>query len=383
MFTHERPGSPLALAAVLGLVCFAPLAALAAPGKSNCKELHPTDPFARLACREQAIATQVTYLSDEMFRPGTVLHDRTRPERLTHIRNAKESAVRSARIHGKDAFKKASSNEVLGRKGGGHLVPMTEADDADGDGICDWEQGRKTASCAPIEPAVDASGKPVACNPEKKNKGKGKDGLECDRLMDPESTDSADLVDAAEDLDRSYDVAEDNLIEMNQSLEYVNGNVSRAVQVRSDPTSPACNVPTVAPGLSDAVSALRATHAALFSVARVGADIGGQDAMGWNARGVAVKFDVIAGIANLAYITCEEVLKHETGAVQTAIMDCVSKTANEIAALKEQITREHLQIQTNDNANTATIMGQVEDVRREVVDLLNTPQGQRPMFPLK
>ena len=384
----------LVLAVVFGLIASgAPSAVLAAPpSKKACTQV---DPFERLACRQGAIADQVGYTSDTAFAVGTKLHQHTNPARLAHIGNAKGIAQRATKKHTKETFMRQAKAEAQGNKKGGHLVPLTDLDDTNGDGICDYEQGRVDAKCAAIE--LDASGNLQECNPGKMNKGKGKggknpnlEGLECDLSYDSEEawTDSEaeDMNEAAEQLDATYSATEDNLIEMNEHLD----NVNETVPVGSATVVTAANgcvVPTVDPKLTAAVPILRIVHATLFGVARQMADVGGQDFVifgaGGNTRTIAIAFDTIAAVANLAYITVDEIHKTESGAVQGAIMDCVNQTAGEIASLKALIQLEHGQIKANDNANRDTIMTKLEEIRAEVVNLLNTPLGQRPTFPEK
>ncbi len=385
MFTRRTLGrrGSLALAAALGLASIAPVTASAAPPpKKACTQ---TDTFERLACRQAALADQVAYTADTAFAQGTRLHGATSPDRVTHIKRAKAAALRAAKIHTKETFKRHAKNETLANQGGGHLVPLAAADDADGDGICDYEQGVKSARCAAVEP--DSNGNLQACNPAKKNKGKGVDGLECDVFVDPETTDAAEVAAAAEEIDGAYSSTEDNLIELNEQLDVVNASPAPvAVLAASD----ACTIPTVDPNLGLAVHLVRITHATLFGIARGMADIFGQSAFGFNGRGAAFGFDLAASLANIAYITIDKINSLATAEVQTAIMACVNKSSSDVAELKTQVAQlqalvqqQHLQIQMNDNRNTTLLMGEIESTRRELVDLLNTPQGQRPLFPLK
>ena len=97
---------------------------------------------------------------------------------LERIENARHNANFAMQNNTAKAFKKLAKAGVQGRREAGHLVPIGyEDDDMSGfnnDGICDYEQGDNTANCAAIE--LDESGELQRCNPEKKNKGKGKDG---------------------------------------------------------------------------------------------------------------------------------------------------------------------------------------------------------------
>ena len=371
---------------VLALVAAAaPSAAQAAPSKRSCTQ---TDPFERLACRQGAIAEQMRYTADTAFAEGTRLHDSTSPARLAHIKNAKEKANRAERHNTKDLFKRQAKAETHGAQKGGHLVPLDARDDANGDGICDFEQGNPDAKCAAID--LDDSGRLQACNPGKKNKGKGKEGLECDLRIDLESAATDSEVEAAGQLDDTYSATEDNLIDMNDSLEAVNAATSVAVRTQGS----SCVIPAVDPAYGTAAKALRLTHASVFGAARIAADFGGQDFVifghGGNTRSVAVVFDSVALVANIAYIVVDELAKAESGKAQGAILSCVGDTSTQIAALQTQISelqtlvqKDHAHIVANDDANRATMVNRLNEVRWDVIDLLNTPLGQRPDFPNK
>ena len=380
----------LVLAVVCGLVASGvPSAVLAAPPcKKDCTQ---RDVYERLACRQAALAEQMEYTSDTVFAEGTKLHQRIKPARLSHIKNAKEKTQRAKNKNTKETFKRQAKAEAQGNKKGGHLVPLDDVeDDQNSDGICDYEQGNENAKCAAIE--LDESGNLQECNPKKKNKGKGKggnpkfEGLECDLCYDSEEastiSEEDDMEEGAEQLDATYSTTEDDLIEMNEHLDIVNANLPEGPAAVLTAAN-GCELPELTPGLADAAFALREIHAAVFGAARIAADFGGQVfvafGFGGNTRTVAVAFDTIALAANIAYITIDEIHKSESGELQAAIMNCVNQSAGEIEALQTQILelkfmiqQEHDEIIANDNANTATL-----------VDLLNTPQGRRDEFPIK
>jgi phage baseplate assembly protein W len=55
----------------------------------------------------------------------------------------------------------------------------------------------------------------------------------------------------------------------------------------------------------------------------------------------------------------------------------------QITDLQTLLQKEHARIQANDDANRATMVNRLNEVRWDLVDLLNTPLGQRPAFPNK
>jgi hypothetical protein len=378
----------LALAAAVGLALAAPSRPAAkAPAQRDCGDAATVDPYTRLACRQEAIAAQLAYTADTAFGTDTRLHGKTSPARLAHVKNGKNASAHVAAVHKKESFKRHARTEVLSGAGGGHLVPLDPAvDDVEPkDGICDFEQGIAKARCAAVDPGPN--GELQACNPEKKSKGKG--GLECDRFLDDEDPASAAAMDeAANALDATYESTERSLVEMNDALDLV--NASPPLQARVAATPDPCALPDQSTGLSIAVPILRVTATSLDGAARIAESATGQDAMGFNAQAVAVAFDVAWLVADLSATIAEQMQAEESSAVQDAIMSCVMATAGDVAQLateiadvKAKMQLQHAQIMLNDNTNTAELLHQLEQARREIVDLLNTPQGQRALFPVK
>jgi len=377
------------MAVVLALlIMYAPASLAVSPAKAECTGPGFDDVFDRLACKQSAIADQMTYTSDEVFKGGTKLNQSLSPAHIKQIKNAKDKAIRSKKKNNKTFFKRQAKSDAHSNKQAGHLVPYDDlVDDENQDGICDYEQegvGLGTnAQCAAIE--LNSSDQLQICNPEKKNKGKGKgnnpkfEGLECDRSTDSEEAanpeEAADINEAAVLLEASYDVAEDNLIEMNQTLDVVNQTGSMSALT----TASGCSIPSPDPTLFDAAVILRQIHTSTFGVARTMADVMGQDAFGFNARGGAFAFDAIAAAAKIAFNAVDDLRQKESGELQAAIMDCVAQSADqitalraEVAALKALMQKEHSDIMANDDENTARI-----------IQILNTPQGRREQFPVK
>ncbi len=389
--THSIVVTVLAL-----LIMGAPAPGLAVPPtKADCTGPGFDDVFDRLACRQSAIADQMTYTTDEVFKEGTKLNQSLSPTHIKQIKNAKEKAMRAKRKNNKEFFKRQAKAEARGNKQAGHLVPFDDLiDDANADGICDYEQegvGLGTnAQCAAIE--LDSSGQLQVCNPKKKNKGKGKGnnpkfaGLECDRSTDLEEAanteEAEDMKEAAEQLEATYDVAEDNLIEMNEHLDIVNEAAPGPVFA----VASGCVIPSPTPGLNEAAEGLRYLKASTFGAARVIVDLTGQTAFGFNARSAGVVADGIAALADIAFIAVDFRRQEDSRALQNAIMDCVVESANQIAALRADVAalkalmqKEHSDIMANDDKNTAKIIQKT--VR--IIRLLNTPQGRREQFPVK
>jgi hypothetical protein len=385
------------LAIVIGLfVSSVPFAVVAVPPpKKDCAQ---EDVFERLVCRQAGLSDQMEYTSDTVFADGTKLHQNAKKVHLDHLNNSKKKLLRANKKSTKETFKIIAKGESRGNKKTGHLIPLDDIlDDAipqGGDGICDYEQGNENAQCAAIE--LDEFGQLQTCNPKKKNKGKGKggvkfEGLECDLFDVTEEGSSPDeqedMDEAAEQMDATYSAMEDDLIEANESLDYINENLpENFANVLS--TENGCDIPSVDPELSNKVHDLRLAYASVFGAARIAADIGGQNIPipfdgSINSRWIAIAVDAAALAVNIVYIVSDEAVKKASADKQEAIAQCVSKTASDIADLRKQMIEDHSDIMANDDQNTETIVTNLEKVRAEVVNLLNTPQGRRDWFPIK
>jgi len=368
-----------------------PSVGFAAPEKKDCSS---GDAFERLKCRHDAVADQLEYTSDSIFADNTKLSNRTKPTRIKHIRNSRAKAQRAKVKNTKEKFRKLAKDEARGNKKAGYLVPLSDLDDLDDDGICDYEQGNANAKCAAVE--LDEFGELQECNPEKKNKGNGKpgqgkfDGLECDLLFDPDeaSTDleQDDMEEAAEQMEETYSAVEDDFIEMNTHLEILNQNLpDESVRVKTAENG--CVLPDLTEGLAEAAAVLRGLTAAGWGAASIMDSATGQTVVvfgtGGNGRAAAVIVDSAALAVELAYITVDEILSAESSALQDATAQCILSVAGDIAALQALMIQQHRDIMDNDDANTFKLSQQVEEVRAEVVQIMNTPLGRRDDFPVK
>jgi hypothetical protein len=381
------------------------------PDKSTCDEF--SDVYARLECRQKALAKQLTYTSDTVFADNTKMHGYVKPARLKSIRNAKSKANRAVEKNDAKVLKRLAKSESRGHKDQdlGHLVPLGEFDDDDDDDICDYEQDNPNAQCAAIE-LLNGEDLQV-CNPEKKNKGKGKgkdkggklDGLECDRWFDSDEgtneTERADMEVIAMNLDESFIAMEDNLLEMNQRLKDVNDNPNPPVEparvfMGQQGENGGCVIPLINQHLANSVIALRVIHAAAEGLGALTDDSCDQSVVvlgtGGNTSLVCTIFSAATSVANLAYIAVDEADKVQNGNVQAALVKCVQQTGDSIDEVKTAIYdlqkqlkdyveitihKEHEAIKDNDNLNTTTIVDNDDENTTEIIQVLNTPHGQR------
>jgi len=396
MFTYRSsrfPG-PRPLAWALGLVCLTVAfpAVAAPPARKACDQ---QDPYERVECRRNAVVDQLEYTSETIFSPGSKLTGRVlshgNVSRLQHIKNSNAQGQRAKMKYGRDMFKKMAKNEAKATRNACHLVPLRASDDANDDGICDYEQGDSQAECAAVE-LNPADGSLQKCNPEKKNRGKGKpagnpkfEGLECDLSCDqgPEPDDAAESLDmegAAEQMEGTFGAVEEDLLEMNTHLAIVEQNLpEEGLRVRVSQAG--CVFPQLTPGLAEAAAVLRGLTAAVQGAASIADSGTGQTAVavgfGGNARAAAIIADAAALAVELSYITIDEILSSENGALQTATLECTIKLAGDIAEMQALMIQQHHDIMDNDDQNTAELMNKIELVRAEMYRLLNTPQGRR------
>ena len=93
-----------------------------------------------------------------------------------------------------------------------------------------------------------------------------------------------------------------------------------------------------------------------------------QDAFGFNCSAVCIVLAVASGIVDTISDACELQDDTVTAEQVDAACECLNQMGDEISGLKEQL---------------GDLSDVLEERFDEVVELLNTPQGQRPEFPVK
>jgi len=327
---------------------------------------------------------------------GKYLNDNA-PNRLEHINNAHAKSDRAVEKYDQKFFKRQAKEAVRGHKKDGHLVPLNERqdDDENSDGICDYEQGigkKKNAECAAIELVTADDGFLTPCNPKKKNKGKGKaeNDLECDLWFESVGFPATDEEEQAEltemnkeacSLLDTYVEAEHEVLEMKYQIEIIDDILEQEEAALVFQSENGCVIPSTYSGLAVAAAVLRGVHAGLVGAAWAADELTGQTVVaagfGGNTSAAAVIFSGAALIAELAYITADEIVKTKGGEYQEAMMDCITQTNDQVTALagalealQTLMQQEHGYIMTNDDENTT-----------EIINVLNTPHGQRDEHP--
>jgi hypothetical protein len=372
------------LSAGAATVCLA-----APPPKGSCDALQGT--YEKLKCKHDNVANQIEYMTDQVFANNTLLGNALTEGQKGQLKSMNSKSKRSRAKSIADDFKKLAKSEAASSKNSCRLVPLSTADD---DGICEPEKGEK---CAAIE--LDALGNLQECNPAKKNKGKGAKGgsgrtggLECDQICDPAEALTGDESTAMEaeaaPMSEAYDALETELYNINGDLDNLNSNASTLLYSRSvSVTNGSCDMPETTPGLDLATGILRqvsVTARGLAGMSGTGCEqVAVALGFGGNGSVVCLVFETAASILEIAYVTTDQILITENNAVQSATLGCLQKIQGDMSTAFTNLYNQHSDIKTNDNNNTAKIMNQIEQVRAEVVRLLNTPQGQRSAFPVK
>lgn len=367
------------------------------PTKASCDQ---TDIYERLKCKHDGVASQIEFMTG-LFDEGTLLGDKLTTGQRGQMRGMKMKTDRSKNKNGAKDFKKLAKSEAKSNKNACYRVPLTAQDDVNNDGVCDYDQGDSNARCAAID--LDDDNSKQACNPLKKNKGKGQDGLECDQICNADEavTDAERLEMEAEaaPMDQAYGSLEGELHKVNGDLEELNAASPQALVSLSAQTVPSgCEAPATTPGLDLAAGILRQVSVTARGLAGMSGTGCEQTAValgfGGNGSVVCLVFETAASILEIAYTTVDEILKTEESALQSSTLSCLQKTAGSIDSGFATLYTQHADIKRNDdnnaasiknnsNANTAAIMERINQLRNELVTILSTPQGQRVQFPVK
>lgn len=367
------------------------------PATASCDQ---TDVYEKLKCKHDGVASQIEFMTG-LFQEGTLLGDKLTTGQRGQMKGMKMKTGRSKNKNGASDFKKLAKSEAKSNKSACYRVPLTAQDDANNDGVCDYDQGNSNAKCAAID--LDDNNDKQACNPLKKNKGKGQDGLECDQICNADEavTDSERLEMEAEaaPMDQAYGALEGELHKVNGDLEELNAASPQALVSLAAQTVPSgCEAPATTPGLDLAAGILRQVSVTARGLAGMSGTGCEQTAValgfGGNGSVVCLVFETAASILEIAYTTVDEILKSEEGALQSSTLSCLQKTAGSIDSGFTTLYAQHAEIKRNDdnnassiknnsNANTAALMERINQLRNELVTILSTPQGQRTQFPVK
>ncbi|WP_136513809.1 hypothetical protein [Geomonas edaphica] len=368
------------------------------PAAASCDQ---ADVYEKLKCKHDGVASQIEFMTG-LFQEGTLLGDKLTTGQRGQMKGMKMKTDRSKNKNGASDFKKLAKSEAKSNKGVCYRVPLTAQDDLiNNDGICDYDQGNSNAKCAAID--LDGNNNKQACNPLKKNKGKGQDGLECDQICNADEavTDAERLEMEAEaaPMDQAYGSLEGELHKVNGDLEELNAASPQALVSLSAQTVPSgCEAPATTPGLDLAAGILRQVSVTARGLAGMSGTGCEQTAValgfGGNGSVVCLVFETAASILEIAYTTVDEILKSEESALQSSTLSCLQKTAGSIdsgfttlyaqhADIKHNDDNNALLIKNNNNANTAALMERINQLRNELVTILSTPQGQRTQFPVK
>ncbi len=318
----------------------------------------PTEINERLNLKFEALNESLSGLVDQAVVENA---DIFTPAQRDHMLKARGRANRSRqRVHEAGGLKR------LARKGKLECVVNEIFGDNIGndDGICE-----KGEMCEEIvgDGIGDEDGK---C--EWKFCGKKELCVEnCDEDAVDEVGDNYDM-EAADDIEGSIDDVTNILDDASFMLEVRSQQmaVMAAIKQAVDPNDKCALLP-VARQRSHTYGELQAMLAAanVATMAYNSCDSGcNQDAFGFNCSAVCIVLAVASGIVDTISDACELQDDTVTAEQVDAACECLNQMGDEISGLKEQL---------------GDLSDMVEERFNEVVELLNTPQGQRPEFPVK
>ena len=367
----------LVLAVIFGLVASGTFSAVfaAPPPKEQCTG----DVYERLECKQKGLVGQLEYMVEDNLTTRAIGLELSATKKKV-LRSEKTKAQVIKGHVTKDNFKKTVKSIRKNNKKSCYLVPLNySADDgypkgiAD-DGICDWEQGDKTAECAAEED------RELDCDPKLKRPHPNR--RVCAQICETEAAETdmdEEEQELAQELEESYDAMEDSLIETNEVLEEVNTILeNEAVKVRVAINDPCANIAELPEGLEESVSYLRGAAAATAdihdgvaaytrqTIVAVAVAFGFGGGGGGNSSAAGVVTAVIKGVAEMAYVIVDEIVSNRQAEIQKNTFACLQKAVQDISTVQ---------------GKTDAIAEQIELLREEVVRLLCTPQGRRPEFP--
>lgn len=363
----------LVLTVVFGLfVSGAPSAVLAAPlSKKVCTE---EDVYDRMECKQNGLVDQLGQMVDENLTSRAI--GLTLSESKKKLMKSENEKVKVIKEHVKtDNFKNLVKGIRKNNKKSCELVPLTEVA-GHINGICEPDLGELCA-------AEDLTSE---CDPKLKRPHPNKPGLVCAQICETEAAqtdqdEEEELQLVALELEASYDALEDSLIETNEELYTVNSILeSEAVELKMSSDDSCANIEPLPEGLEESLTGLRiaaeaaaAVHEGVVAFSRqtivavaVAAGFGGGG--GGNTSLASEVTAVIAGVAQMAYVIVDEIVSEKQAELEKNTFSCLQKAVLDIATVE---------------GKTDALSDQIEQLREELVNLLNTPQGRRDEFPIQ
>jgi hypothetical protein len=383
----------LVLAVIFGLVASGTFSAVfaAPPPKEQCTG----DVYERLECKQKGLVKQLEYMVDDNLTSDRPIGEALSASKKKALRSAKTKAQVIKGHVTKDNFKKTVKSIRKNNKKSCYLVPLNDSAD-DGypkgiadDGICDWEQGDKTAECAAEED------RELDCDPKLKRPHPNR--RVCAQICETEAAETdmdEEEQELAQELEESYDAMEDSLIETNEVLEEVNTILeNEAVKVRVAINDPCANIAELPEGLEESVSYLRGAAAATAdihdgvaaytrqTIVAVAVAFGFGGGGGGNSSAAGVVTAVIKGVAEMAYVVVDEIVSNRQAEIQKNTFACLQEAVQDIAAVEGKVDANAMMLLNEIMAARTALSEQIELMREEIVRLLCTPPGRRPEFP--
>jgi len=340
-----------------------PPGASAAPRKT-CDQ---ADAGERAKCKFDNVNAQLSETIDNLTGPDV---DFLTPKQKEHLKNARNRSLRKTGDIPAEDFKKLSKKRDAECETREIIGDVEAGKDTNGNGECDGSElciGDEDGICTPDERSqggcAEALGDGIG-DDDGKCENKGKYDEACVMICDPDTVvrregnhDEAEGFDVEQSLDDTTELLESvgpavaSLAEREAALEAATALVGNSTS--------ACAELEVNTRQFDYVTMQGMTAGA--SAAKLAADICddacGQTSMGWNCKAVCMAFSI-----------AEDILAEVTAAF--ALQD-------------DEVTSNRIDAAVRCLEELGTKIGGIDKKIDSVIGLLNTPEGQRPQFPIK
>jgi hypothetical protein len=363
----------------------------AAPAKKSCDD---PDVYSRIKCKQDGLVVQMEHMVDENLTKGATGLKVTEHQKQM-MKNGKAKARLLQKHTRTDDFKSVVKGIAKRNKDDGcDWIPLIDDNE---NGICDWPEEECEAENYPGE----------RCDPRAKKDNTNSERYVCAEVCTLESSsaqyslmeagvaEEVEMEEVALDLEDTYDVLEDNLIESNETLEAFNALLDSRLIATSLSSDPCDNIAPLPEGfeisshLLRVASALaRAIYNAVESSTRqtvvgVAFGFGG----GGNTSAVGFFVATVAGIAEQGYIAVDAIVSEKQSELQGNTFSCLQEAVSGIAAVDGKVDASATMTQEKIIEAKEELSEQMAEFKQEMrtmldnaISLLNTPQGQRADF---
>jgi len=391
----------LALAfGVFGLMAAPQSWAEPAPGKRDCGT--PGTPgqdeevYTRVKCKQEALVIQLEHIVDVNLTSQAVGRELSESQKKL-MRSEKNRVKIVERQVKPENFKHLASGIRKNNQKSCQLVPLEGEAEVNANGICEPELGE---TCGADEDLT------LACDTKLKRPHPNKPGLVCAQICDTEASQSEveeeeELQVLAQDMEETYDALENSLIETNEVLDEVNVILaSEAAVLKMASSDPCDNIDPLPVGLEESGVALRhiagiaaSVHDVTSALTRqtvvavaVAAGFGGGG--GGNASAAGAIVATVAGVAQEAYLIVDDIIGERRTKLQDNTFACLQQAVADIESVGGKVDASATMLGSKLDRNQDEIIAmkralseEMAQLRAALVELMNTPQGQRSNWP--